>query len=63
MLKTSKIMCKNQVIYNGYECIIVKIWENWWYDLKTAYKTEKGIIEEFLSVQKSDLIKQGNKLD
>lgn len=44
-------MLSKEVIYNGYKCRILKVWDNFWYDLETIEKTEKGIIETFLSVE------------
>lgn len=32
------------VIYNGYECIVLRIWDEYWYDLQTKKETEKGFI-------------------
>lgn len=44
------------VIYNGHKCRILKIWENFYYDLQTLQKTEKFIIETYLSIPKTDII-------
>lgn len=50
------------VIYNGHECIVLRVWDNYWYDLQTKKKTEKGFIELFLSIDVNELRKQGNDL-
>ena len=50
------------IIYKGYMCNIIKSYDGGFYDLRTIYTTEKGIIEEFLSVHRSELIEEGNNL-
>jgi hypothetical protein len=55
-------MAKAILIYNGYYCEILKVWDGGYYDLQTIEKTKKGIIEQYLSVHISELRAQGNVL-
>ena len=59
--KTFLAMARD-VIYNGYECIVLRVWDEYWYDLQTKKETEKGFIEQFLSVEANELRAQGNVL-
>lgn len=38
------------IIFNDYECKILKVWQGGFYDLQTCQKTKLGIIEQYLSV-------------
>lgn len=49
--------------HNGYDCRIVKNWDNQYYDLETIENTELGIKEIFLSVSREELIREGNYLN
>jgi len=55
-------LADGDVIYNGYNCIVLRIWDGYWYDLQTKENTEKGFIEQFLSVEANELRAQGNVL-
>jgi len=51
--------------HNDNFCKIVRTWgegNDRYFDLKTIEKTEKGIIEEYLSVHISELRADGNEL-
>ncbi len=52
---------KNKILYNGYECKILKVWDDGFYDLETIEKTKLGIIESYLSVPQESLILSKHK--
>jgi hypothetical protein len=48
-------MKNENVFFNNIECKINKVWEGGYYDLETVEKTEKGIIEVYLSVPQEQI--------
>ena len=50
------------VTYKNLLWNVIKVWDGGYYDLETVNKTELGIHEIELSVEKCELNEQGNKL-
>lgn len=49
------------VTHNGHLCKITQVWDYGYYDLVTIEPTEKGIIETYLSVHRTELLREGNE--
>ena len=59
-MKNNENRAAEIVKYNGKMCRVLRIWAGEYYDLETVQKTEKGITEQYLSVEFNEIRAQAD---